>query len=225
MTLKKAEQLALSLRERFESYGYRPFKMSKFEEYDFYIRNKESLTHDGVITFTDTTGKLMALKPDVTLSIIKQVEADGGAQKVYYNENVYRVSPDENCFKEIPQMGLECMGDIDNACIYEVLRLALDTLKAVGGQTVLDLSHLGIIEELLDGVPAALTRRLCGLLSQKNAHELRAEAVKNGLSTELTETLCALTALYGTPDRVLPQLKALLPDSKALKECAVDDSY
>ncbi len=218
MTLKKSEQLALQLRERYERCGYRPFKMSKFEEYDFYVRNKEALTHEGVITFTDTTGKLMALKPDVTLSILKQVGADGGARKVYYNENVYRVSPDENCYKEIPQMGLECMGEVDVVCIHEVLRLALDTLQAIGGETVLDLSHLGLIIELLTDVPVKTARRLCALLAQKNAHELRAECAAAKLDAELCDTLCALTALYGTPDEVLPQLETLLPHSPALQE-------
>lgn len=90
-TLRKEERISFALRELYENYGYRRYKMSKFEEYDFYVRNKESLISDGVITFTDTTGKLMALKPDVTLSIIKNAREGEGVQKVYYNENVYRV--------------------------------------------------------------------------------------------------------------------------------------
>ena len=45
--------------------------MSRFEEYDFYARNKDFLVSDRIITFTDSRGRLLALKPDVTLSIIK----------------------------------------------------------------------------------------------------------------------------------------------------------
>ena len=77
----------------YSQYGYVPYQMSKFEEYDLYVRNKDFLISDSVITFTDTTGKLMALKPDVTLSIIKNsADVQSGVQKVYYRENVYRVS-------------------------------------------------------------------------------------------------------------------------------------
>ena len=36
MLLKKEERVSFSLRALFEQYGYRKFKMSKFEEYDFY---------------------------------------------------------------------------------------------------------------------------------------------------------------------------------------------
>lgn len=219
MILKKEEQLALSLRERYERCGYRLFKMSKFEEYDFYIRNKEALTGSGIITFTDTTGKLMALKPDVTLSIIKHArDTVGAVQKVYYNENVYRVSPSAHCFKEIPQTGLECMGDIDLTSVYEVVRLALDSLAAVSKDAVLDISHLGLLSELLAPVDSALQSEICRLLSQKNSHELSAVCTAAGLSQKLTDTLCKLTTLYGTPAQVLPQLEALLAPSKALQE-------
>lgn len=218
MTLKKSELLTLTLRERYEQCGYRPFRMSKFEEYDFYVRNKEALTHEGVITFTDIGGKLMALKPDVTLSIIKQAEDTDTVQKVYYNENVYRVAQNEGCYKEIPQMGLECMGDIDPACIYEVVRLAMDSLQAIGHNAILDLSHLGLLEELLTDVPNALREQICSLLAQKNAHELRALCNRANLSQELCHVLCELTGLYGAPQHVLPRLKELLPHSAALAE-------
>ena len=89
----KSEEVVLRLRELYRRYGYLPYKMSKFEEYDLYVRNKSFLVSDNILTFTDIDGKLMALKPDVTLSILKNSRQEAGLQKVYYNENVYRTSP------------------------------------------------------------------------------------------------------------------------------------
>jgi len=86
------EKAVAALRALYRRCGYRHYKMSKFEEYDLYSRNKEFLISDNVITFTDTNGKLMALKPDVTLSIIKNGQDSDGIQKVYYDEHVYRVA-------------------------------------------------------------------------------------------------------------------------------------
>ena len=87
--LREDEKATLRLRALFARYGYRPYRMSKFEEYDLYVRNKSFLLSDHVITFTDTDGKLMALKPDVTLSIVKNSKAsEGGLEKVFYNEKV-----------------------------------------------------------------------------------------------------------------------------------------
>ena len=59
-----------SVQALYNRYGYRPYRMNKFEEYDLYARNKDFLISDSVITFTDRNGKLMALKPDVTSGFV-----------------------------------------------------------------------------------------------------------------------------------------------------------
>ena len=69
--LQGSEQAVFRLRELYQRHGYLPYKMSKFEEYDLYVRNKSFLVSEQILTFTDMDGKLMALKPDVTLSILK----------------------------------------------------------------------------------------------------------------------------------------------------------
>ena len=216
-TLRREEQAVFALRGLYEGYGYAPYKMSKFEEYDLYVRNKEFLISDGVITFTDTDGKLMALKPDVTLSIIKNSRDEAGCvQKVYYNENVYRVSEDAHCFKEILQTGLECMGDIDAACVYEVVLLAAESLRRVAPKAVLDLSHLGVIDGLLEGLSADVRGAICRCIGEKNAHELKAVCADYGVAEDVTDTLQRLVSLYGAPDKVMPALKALVGDTEAV---------
>ena len=112
--LKSEEKAIFALRSLYRKYGYSPYKMSKFEEYEYYIRNKDFLISDRIIAFNDTNGKMLALKPDVTLSIIKNGEdLPGCKQKVCYNENIYRISESTGQYKEIMQAGLECFGDID----------------------------------------------------------------------------------------------------------------
>lgn len=106
--------------------------MSKFEEYELYAKNKDFLVSDRVITFNDTNGKLLALKPDVTLSIIKNTEdAPGIKTKLCYDEKVYRPSGSTHRFKEITQIGLECIGDIDLYDIYETVDIAAHALSLV----------------------------------------------------------------------------------------------
>lgn len=218
-TYRPEEQAVFALRELYEAYGYAPYKMSKFEEYDLYVRNKDFLISDGVITFTDTDGKLMALKPDVTLSIIKNSkDRPGCVRKVYYNENVYRVSEDAHCFKEILQTGLECMGDIDEATLYEVLRLAAASLRSVAPRAVLDIAHRGVIEDVL--APVAPTEEALSAIyrciREKNAHELQAVCDTYGIPATVTDTLLQVVGIYGPPAVALPRLTALLGDSEAL---------
>lgn len=211
--LKNEEKVIFALRELYAAYGYSQYKMSKFEEYDLYVQSKDFLISDSVITFTDTSGKLMALKPDVTLSILKNgKDAPGCVQKVYYNENVYRVSNGSHTFKEIMQVGLECIGDIDDYCLFEVLQLAAKSIRSISPDCVLDISHLGILSAVFDSmkVPEAYRNDMLKCMGEKNAHELQKLAANAGLDTEDTELLCELCALYGGPKEVLPKLTALL---------------
>ena len=62
MKLMREEKALFALRELYEGHGYRRFQMSRFEEYDLYVRNKDFLVSDQIITFSDRSGR----KPDTT---------------------------------------------------------------------------------------------------------------------------------------------------------------
>ncbi len=177
MKLMPEEKALYALRSLYESFGYRRFQMSRFEEYGFYVANKDFLLSDQVITFTDSSGKLMALKPDVTLSIIKNAEdAPGKVQKLYYNENVYRPVGAMGSFKEIMQAGLECVGDLTDYDTVEVAYLAARSLQSLNDGFVLDISHMGLIAAALEssGLGKEAQKQALTFLHQKNPHEMKA---------------------------------------------------
>lgn len=209
-TLSFGEKMTFSLRSLYEQYGYARYKMSKFEEYDLYARNKDFLISDSVITFTDTNGRLMALKPDVTLSIVKNSkDLPGTVQKLYYNENVYRVAKGGHSFQEILQVGLECLGDIDEYCICEVLMLAARSLRSISENCVLDISHLGFLSEVMDrmGIPVGSKATVLKYIGEKNRHELLSACRELGVEENDTRQLMELAAMRGTPAKILPRLK------------------
>ncbi len=222
--LKSGEQAVFALRALYQRYGYTQFKMSKFEEYDYYVRNKDFLIGDGVITFNDTDGKLLALKPDVTLSIVKNSQNDAEiVQKLYYNENVYRISKNTHTFKEILQTGLECIGDIDMYSVSEVVLLAVKSLEAVSENYMLDISHLGVLASLMEtlSVSDEEKKALTQCIGEKNPHGVREICAVAGVSDDLTEKLIALIGAYGRPETVLPKLRALKAGENA--ETAINE--
>ncbi len=207
--LPKEELTALKLRALYAAAGYRQYKMSKFEEYDLYANNKDFLESDRIITFTDTSGKLMALKPDVTLSIIKNTELSAGqTKKLYYNETVYRVPKGAPGFREMPQVGLECIGDITAADVSEVIGLACSSLLEISPNCILDISHFGLIGAVLEGagLSANAAKRALGCLHEKNAHGLAALCEECGVKDQYQALLMRLVSLCGTPETVLPEL-------------------
>lgn len=210
------EILPEKLAELYRGYGYMPYTMSKFEEYELYLRNKDFLISDRVLTFTDTDGKLMALKPDVTLSIIKNTRSsDNPIQKLYYQETVYRPGKSEQGFREIMQIGLECMGSVDDYCVLEVLMLAVKSLRTISGRCILNISHMGLLTEMLDrsGLEGYPRTRALEAVAGKNTHELSAVCQEQGIDAT---ALMTLTDLYGTPEETLPVLRKLFPASDTL---------
>ena len=220
--LKPEEKAVFELRQLYGKFGYTQYKMSKFEEYDLYVRNKDFLVSDSIISFTDTNGKLMALKPDVTLSIIKNTKEDCGCvKKVYYNENVYRVTKGAHAYKEIMQTGLECLGDVDTYNIYEVLMLACESLKKISPDCVLDISHLGIIYDLIDniGISEENKKDILKCVSEKNSHEIAAICKNENISEDKSDILKKLATTYGTPNKVISLLESI--PSCYVDECKI----
>ena len=207
--IRRDEQAVFRLRTLYRQYGYTEHRLSRFEEYGLYAENKAFLSSGDIVTFTGASGKLMALRPDVTLSIVKNTKDDGGLKKLYYNENVYR--PDGHEFKEQMQVGLECIGEIDVDLMGETLMLAHRSLEALGERSRLDVSHLGFISGLLQSVELTPGQRaeLLRCVSEKNLPELGRICAGYGLDGGFCEKLSALTTLYGPFGEISAELERI----------------
>lgn len=220
LPLDLSERIQFTLRRLYDSHGYRRYRMNKFEEYDLYARNKDFLISDHVLTFTDSDGKLMALKPDVTLSIVKNSPDEPGVRKLYYNENVYRVTKDAAGFREILQLGLECLGQVDGCCVCEVVYLAAKSLDAIAPDWILDVSHVGLIRDLARdlGFPKEKEDALFALISARSRHELLALCRGSGMEEASAALLTDIALTRGEPAQVIAKLEQTLGDSAALAE-------
>ena len=212
--LKYDEKAVFQLRSLYRNSGYRQFKMSKFEEYDLYSKNKDFLVSDGVITFNDVDGRLLALKPDVTLSIIKNSndKADG-CEKFYYDENVYRISEHTHTYKEIMQTGLECIGKITENEVSEVTLLAAKSLSLISDSFLLKFSHIGLINALFEdfAIEDSIKDKAIKAISEKNAGELKAI-----LSDKQFNELKCLVKSYETPNDSIGALKKIANSDEAI---------
>ncbi len=219
--LKKEEKAIYDLRALYESYGYKKYKMSKFEEYDLYAANRSFLAEGNIITFNDTHGKLLALKPDVTLSIVKNVE-ENKRTKEYYNENVYRAIDGE--YREIMQVGIESIGDVDLYAICEVIMLAKKSLQTISDNYLLDLSNAAFVGGLLDTakIPFDVREKLLHCISEKNTHDIVTITAGMGLDREFGEKLGAIASLYGDFSDVIEKARPLA-DGNATMCAALDE--
>ena len=211
------ETAVIGLNKLYRQYGFKQFKMSKFEEYDLYAKNKDFLLGSNVITFTDMNGKLMALKPDVTLSIVKgSNDTFTEPEKVYYSENVYRVDKGTHQFKEIMQVGLECLGDLDIYSVSEVIMLAKKSLEAISERNILDISHMGFITGILDGTDLSYKqkKKIIGCISEKNTLAIKNYCNEFNIDEKSSNALVVLTGIYGTFPKCVDEIKKISINEK-----------
>ena len=210
--LRPDEQASLELRGLYEKYGYKKYKMGKFEEYSLYAENSDFITADRVLTFTDLDGRLLALKPDVTLSVMNNTNvSETDSEKLYYIENVYRENRESHNFKEINQMGLEYLGNVTRQSVLEVIMLAVKTLNQINKDNLLELNNMDYAVHLISslGMWEKTYLKTLTAIRQKNVTSLRELAAKAELGEKETEALCKLPFLYGPMEETLKRAREL----------------
>ncbi len=213
--LSSLEQSVFKLRELFISNGYRKFKMNKFEEYDLYSKNKEFLVSDGVIVFNDTNGKLLALKPDVTLSIIKNSkDSENGIEKFYYNENVYRISSSSHTYKEIMQTGIECIGEITFNEVVETTVLAIKSLNLFSSDFLLGISNVDLARSIFSdyNIEKKILDKTISAITQKNT-----DSVKEILNEEQFKAVKTLIYSYNSVRTAIEEIEKIVISNKSKK--------
>ncbi|MCR4668210.1 MAG: ATP phosphoribosyltransferase regulatory subunit, partial [Clostridia bacterium] len=210
--LRPSEILELKLRSLYKKSGYANFKMGKFEEYDLYLRSKDFIPSRSIITFSGAEGKLMALRPDITLSIVKNHGDDPDkTDKLYYSEKIYRCEADGD-YREIMQIGLECLGYLGAENVCDVLGLAAQTMENVTRDYVLEISHLGILQAVTSGLDEKTAQEVVRLIGDKNRDGLRALAESGAIAPE---TLCGIEGVMnasGPARTVIASLRKTLKD-------------
>ncbi len=199
VTMFRDEEYFIGLRRLFESFGYKKFKMRKFENYDLYLENKSFLRSGNIITVTGPKGRLLAIKPDVTLSIVKNVREDMLPAKYYYNESVYIADSSDGSINESTQIGLEYIGNLDIRALAEILLLASESLLRVDEEYLIAISHMSFVSDILTDSGLGETERnaVIGLISQKNLHGIRALCESLNVDEVCTERICSLAFVCG----------------------------
>lgn len=134
-TIKRA--LERDMDEIFEKWGYKEVITPTLEFYETFNYNSQALREEDMYKFFDNRGRILVLRPDMTIPIARIVETKFKDTKlpikIRYTSNVFRVHESLGGKRnEYTDCGVELIGLEDKKSDLEVLVLALDALKKLG---------------------------------------------------------------------------------------------
>lgn len=202
----------------YERFGFKKIRLSKFEDYNLYNNNKDFLQTEHILTFMNLNGNLKSLRPDVTLSIVKKVLKDNEkeTQKIYYIEDIYKIVSNE--YEEIPQVGVEIIGKLNNYSNLEIISMAIESLKSINKNYILEISNIDFISAIFDEIDLEenLKIEILNNIYLKNKHDLEKLLNKN-VDNKYKKYILSFIELSGNYKDILKKLKSLIINKKMQK--------
>ena len=210
------EVLLSKLKKRFETYGYKQIQTPAFEAYDVYSDLTGTVKKDDMIKVIDSSGKVLVLRPDVTIPITRMTALSNQPlqreKRYFYILDVFRQLSEENNQKEHTQAGVEYLGKNTPETDAEVIMLAVHLLKELDFPNFkIEIGHAGFFKELIS--KTALTEeqleKLQLLIQSKNLAEIEPFLADLPIDEPLKQAIQQIPLLYGRPEEVIHKAKAI----------------
>jgi ATP phosphoribosyltransferase regulatory subunit len=219
------EMLISKLRNRFKTYGYRQIQTSAFEAYDVYSKMTGTVKKDEMIKVIDSTGEVLVLRPDVTIPITRmealRKQPLKEEKRYFYILDVFRQLSVQNKQKEHTQAGIEYLGKSTPEADAEVIMLAVHLLKDLRFSNFkIEIGHAGFFKELIAGTELSNDQleQLQAFIQSKNLAEMEPFLAGLPIEPELKQAIKQIPMLYGRPDEVIKQVKAISVTSQLQQE-------
>ncbi|RDW17112.1 ATP phosphoribosyltransferase regulatory subunit [Oceanobacillus arenosus] len=206
------EQLITTFKNRFTTYGYKQVRTSTFEQYDMYGSITGTVNKDEMIKVIDTSGKVLVLRPDVTIPLARMNTATTN-QRLFYVLDVFRQSIEQIDQKESTQAGVELFGDNSLEADAEVIVLAIHTLRDLGFTNFkIELGHAGFFKELVQqaDLNQSQLETLKTYIHSKNLVEIEPFLNELRLADDLRNAIQLIPMMYGNPGDVITQAKQII---------------
>ena len=195
--------VSASLKELYESAGYRRVMTPMLEFFDVFTGAAETLPAERMYTLTDARGRLMVIRPDCTVPIARITAARLAGQplplRLYYSQNICRRCPDGKGQRtESHQVGIELIGSGTLAGDCEAVELAAESLARLSDGYRLELCHIGYFKALVEalGTDEETAERIRQAVEAKNYGHLN-DLLRAFADTGAVRALRRLPSLFG----------------------------
>ena len=207
--MSKKDLVLLNIRKMYDSYGYKKISLPSFEEYDLYNENKDFIDRN-VLTVMSPNGKLLALRPDITLSVAKKVSKDQSLKysKIYYQENTYNLTKYVG-YEEDEQLGIELIGKESTFLDFEIINLAVKSLDIINKKSMIVLSHAGFISSIFENfdLEHETKEQILDCINRKNSHDIQKILKRNEhISENVKKLIYKIPELSGNLENIEKEL-------------------
>lgn len=182
--------LEKSIDNLFEKWGYKEVITPTVEFYETFNYNSQTLREEDMYKFFDNRGRILILRPDMTIPIARVVETKLKDVelpiKLRYTSNVFRVYESLGGKRnEYTDCGVEFIGLEDKKSDLEILVLALEALKKLGlSNFKLEIGNIGFFNGAFkgSGIDEEYKEMIAQFIEDKNLKSL--EDYLEGLDIE-----------------------------------------
>lgn len=153
--MAKRRKIEQAMREACARFGFSEVVTPTFEHSELFTLRSGPSIIDEMYVFRDKGDRELALRPEITASVIRFFVTDLSTQprplKLYYVGNCFRYeNPQSGRYREFFQIGAELIGSKNPETDAEVIALAVGILRAAGlGNFVVRIGHIGILKSLV----------------------------------------------------------------------------
>ena len=200
--LKK--EIEQNLRAEFIRHGYSEVETPAFEYYDVFASGVGSYLQESLIKFFDPKGRILVLKPDLTVPIARMFSVHGGEAipgRLFYIQNAY--SSELSAYgrsSEYTQAGIELIGEKSYGADAEVIALAVRALLTAGLKNFkIDIGQVAFFKALIadENLDEGAVDAIRHQIDHKNMFELENLLASSQIRPEARERLLKLPVLYG----------------------------
>lgn len=216
----RLDALEARLRGKFLRAGFSPVRSAGLEYYDTFANIKSSVGQEKMFKMTDKDGRLIVLRPDMTLACarIAATKLRKSSARLCYFTEIYDLSAGGNSDREVAQAGVELFGERGAEADADAVAFAAECLREAGLKDfIIDIGHVGFYKGLLEGsgLTEEAAEEIRGYINAKDAVNIDLALRRNGASDAARAAILALPSLFGGIS-VLKEAKALTDSPLAL---------
>ena len=191
------------IRKTFYLGGYSEIETPSMEYYDVFASGIGSVRQEKMIKFIDTTGRILVLRPDMTIPIARVMGTkplDMPARLFYIGNAFGHDGSFYSTQREFTQAGVELLGLPGPEADAEVIALAVEALTCAGLKCFqIDIGQVEFFKGLMEeaGLTSEESEELRILVDQKNDLAVELFLHNRGIGGDVKKRIMKLSTLYG----------------------------